>query len=151
MSEAVRALDWDSEISNDGAGEFVLLEPGDYPFLVLSVTKKHWAGSQKLPACPQAELAIEVGGPEESTTIKHNLFLSSKTEGLLCAFFKSIGQRQHGQKLTMDWSKVAGSNGMCTVGIRKWNGKDGKEHQSNEIKKFLEPVAGAAASDDIPY
>ncbi len=149
-----KALDWDSPIGNDdqGGDEYTILEPGDYPFYVAAVNKKHFAGSLKLPACPQAELEIEVGDAEVSTTIKHNLFLSTKTEGMLCAFFRSIGARQKGEVLIMDWGKVRGANGMCTVGIRKWvSKKTGKEGESNEIKKFLEPVADAAPGDDIPY
>jgi hypothetical protein len=76
-----------------------------------------------------------------STTINQNLFLHSITEGILCAFFTAIGQRKHGERLKMDWSKVRGARGECEVGIKEWiSNKDGRTYQGNEIKKWLEPA-----------
>ena len=77
---------------------------------------------------------------EGETIIRHQLFLHTKTEGLLCAFFTGIGQRKKGEKLKMNWAMVPGSRGRCRVGIREYNGKT-----FNEIKKFYEPVSGQPA------
>lgn len=86
-------------------------------------------------------LSITIDAPEGRAVIKHNLFLHSKCEGLLCAFFSSIGQRKHGEKLKMNWSKVVGSKGRCKVGVQEWvSDRDGEKKQSNEIKRFYEPV-----------
>ena len=79
----------------------------------------------------------------KSTTVTHNLFLHRKCEGLLCAFFTSIGQRKHGETLRPNWQAVVGATGRCKVGIHEWTGNDGQKRQSNEITRFLEPVAGA--------
>ena len=57
----------------------------------------------------------------------------------LSAFFCSIGQKKHGEKLRMNWQAVVGAKGKCKVGVRTWKGDDGKERQSNEIKRFLDP------------
>lgn len=139
-----RALDWNDTIENDG-GDFTLLPEGVYPFRVTKFERARFSGSEKMPACNSAKLTIEVGDAENSTTITHNLYLHTKTEGLICAFFRAIGARKHGERVVMDWNKVVDSHGMCKVSIRKWKGKDGSDRESNEIKKFLDPVADVTA------
>ncbi len=135
-----RELSWDDTIDAN-ADEFTLLEPGEYDFQVLGFERARWPGSPKLPPCPQAKVKLLVNG----VTMEHNLFLHSKCEGLICAFFKAIGARKSGERLQMDWSKVAGANGRCVVGIRKWKGKDGTERESNDISKFLPAEEVSAA------
>jgi hypothetical protein len=139
MSEKVeRELGWDDEIENDSP-EFVILPEGDYSFKVVELERARHPGSEKLPPCNKAIIHIQIEGPEGISVIKHQLFLHTKTEGLLCAFFTGIGQRQKGERITMDWSKVVGSTGRCRVGIRKWTNDNGEELTFNEIKKFYEP------------
>lgn len=141
MSE--REFSWDDTIQNDST--FEVLPEGDYSFTVKSFERGRHNGSDKLPACNKAVLKIELSDGTKSTTLDHNLFLHSKTEGMLCAFFNAIGQRQHGQAMRMDWNKVIGSKGRCKLGIRKWKGNNGQEMESNQISKFYEPDAGAPA------
>jgi hypothetical protein len=136
MSEVEREFNWDDQIENDGP-EFVLLPEGDYDFEVISFERGRHNGSEKLPPCNKATVHIKIQGEEGETIIKHNLFLHSKTEGMLCAFFTAIGQRKHGEKVSMNWNAVTGSVGRCKVGIKKYEGKD-----YNEIKKFYEPSEG---------
>lgn len=130
-----REFNWDDIIENDG-GEYVLLPEGDYDFTVLSFERERHPGSAKLPPCNKAVLNIEVTSPKGKTTIRHNLFLHSKCEGLLCAFFSAIGQRKHGEKLKMNWNSVTGATGKCKVKIHTWTKDDGSQGQSNEISKF---------------
>lgn len=141
--ELGRELSWDSEIEQDSA-EFVILPPGDYDFTVIDFERARHAGSEKLPPCNKAIVHIKVTGPQGSTTIKHQLFLHSKTEGLLCQFFVGIGQRKRGEKASMNWNAVVGATGRCKVGIRTWMGSQG-EMQSNQIEKFYEPEEKPAA------
>jgi hypothetical protein len=126
-------IGWEGQIENDGP-EFVILPEGDYDFEVVSFERGRYPGGDKLPACNKAIVSIKIEVPEGETIIKHNLYLHSSTEGLLCAFFTGIGQRKHGEKFTMNWNKVVGSKGRAKVGIRKHEGKE-----YNEIKKFYEP------------
>ncbi len=142
------AMSWDDEIANDS--EFVLLPEGDYDFMVVDFERKRFEGSAKISPCPQASLAIKLFDrthPEKgSTTINHNLFLNRKCEGLLCAFFTSIGDRKHGESLRPNWNAVKGKGGRCKVGVREWtSSKDGSTKQSNEILKFYEPKASSAS------
>lgn len=126
-------LDWDSEISAESS--FTLLPEGEYPFKVVEFQRGYYNGGEKLPACPKAELKIEIdGGENGKVTVAHNLFISRKTEGLLCEFFTSIGLKKHGEPLKMNWQLVPGATGRCKVGTRKYNGDD-----YNEIKRFLKP------------
>lgn len=135
-SNISEALDWDSVIEKES--DFVLLPKGTYDFTVTGFERGYHNGSEKLAACPKAELTLSIDSPEGTATIKHNLFVSRKTEGLLCAFFISIGQKKHGEPLKMNWNQVIGSRGRCEVGIRTYNG-----NEYNEIKKFLKPENAA--------
>ncbi len=128
-----RELGWDDAIENDSP-DFVILPEGDYDFEVIDFERSRHNGSENLPPCNKAVVYIRIEGKEGISNIRHQLFLHSKTEGLLCAFFTGIGQRQKGQRVTMNWNKVIGSKGHCKVGIREYDGK-----QYNEIKKFYEP------------
>ena len=139
-----RAFDWNDEIKNDST--FTLLPEGTYPFTVLSFERGEYPGGDKLPPCKKAVLTVEIdGGAIGSTEVKHNLYLHSRCEGLLCQFFTAIGQRQRGEALRMNWNAVPGSRGTCEVGQRPWKGRNGEERISNEIKRFLEPEAAPAA------
>lgn len=132
-----RELDWEDIIENDGP-EYTLLPEGDYDFVVTGFDRERYPGSAKLPPCNKAVVHIQIDAPEGRTVINHNLFLHSKCEGLLCAFFSGIGQRKHGEKLRMNWAQVTGSTGRCKVGIREWVNDQGEKRQSNEIKKFYD-------------
>ncbi len=131
-------LGWDDQIENDSP-DFVILPEGDYDFEVIDFERARHNGSDKLPPCNKAIVHIKVEGKEGISVIRHQLFLHSITEGMLCAFFTGIGQRKKGEKVTMNWNAVIGSGGRCRVGIRKYEGKD-----YNEIKKFYEPQEGPA-------
>lgn len=133
-------LGWDDVIENDSP-EFVILPDGDYDFEVIDFERGRHNGSEKLPPCNKAIVHIRIEGKEGISTIKHQLFLHTITEGILCAFFAGIGQRQKGERLKMNWNAVVGSKGRCKVSTRKWINDEGKEMVFNEVKKFYEPEA----------
>ncbi len=133
-------MDWNGAIENDSPS-FTLLPEGDYDFVVTELERTRHNGSAKLPPCNKAIVHIRIdaqGAEGGMNIIKHNLFLHSRCEGLLCDFFVGIGQRQKGERKNMDWSKVVGARGRAKVGIRTYN-KDGQEYQANEIKRFYSP------------
>ena len=132
-----RELGWNDTIENDSP-DFVILAEGDYEFEITNMERARHAGSEKLPTCNKAVVSVKIESKEGNTIIKHNLFLHTKTEGILCAFFTAIGQRKHGEKLTMNWNKVVGSKGRCKVVIDKWTNNNGDEITSNKIAKFYE-------------
>lgn len=142
MDEMNRELGWEEEIENDG-NDFVLLNEGDYDFVVTKFERGRSKGSDKLPPCNMAILTIRVN---DQTTIIENLLLNKKTEWKLCQFFTSIGLRKHGEKMRMNWSKVLGATGRCKIIVEDFTGRDGNVRQTNRIDKFLEPEEQNAAT-----
>lgn len=137
---AGRELGWDDTIENDGP-DFILLPEGDYDFTVAGFERGRHGGSDKLPPCNKATLSIKIEAPEGDVTLRHNLYMHTTTEGLLCAFFTAIGQRRHGERFTMNWNAVVGTKGRCKVGVRTYkSSKSGEDVTINEIKKFYEPA-----------
>jgi hypothetical protein len=139
-----RELGWDDEIEKDSSG-FILLPAGEYEFTVKEFERARYAGGGKLPACNQAKLKLEIVTNDGTALINHNLFLHSRTEGLVSAFFVAIGQKKHGEKLKMNWPKVIGARGRAKIGIREYDGKT-----FNEVKQFLEPGSPQAAPSFKP-
>jgi hypothetical protein len=141
VEDTDREFGWEDEIQNDSP-EFEVLPEGDYDFEVLTFERARHAGSDNLPPCNKAVIHIKVTGQNgATTTIKHNLFLHSKTEGMLCSFFAAIGQRKKGEKMTMNWNAVPGSKGRCRVIVKKVKNKGtDEEYTINNIKKFYEPA-----------
>lgn len=129
------ALDWDAEIVKDS--EFVLLPPGLYQFTCLGYEKANYTPTNpnsKLTACYKAIISLKIETSEGETTLKHNLFLHNAVEGLLSAFFGAIGLKKKGEPFSMGpaWAKIAGTTGVCKVGIREYNG-----NQYNEVKSMI--------------
>lgn len=128
-----RAFDWDDEIENES--EFTILPEGTYDFEVVKFERGSHNGSAKLPPCKKAILTIRITGKNgASTVITHNLFLHTKCESMLSAFFLAIGEKKHGEKVRMNWSNVTGAKGKCKVYIDTYNG-----NEYNKIKSFLVP------------
>ena len=125
-----KELQWDDTIEKDN-NELIILPEGDYDFTVESFERARHGGSDKLPPCNKAVLKLRIDTPQGTAYITHNLFLHTNTEGLLSAFFASIGQKKKGEPLRMNWSLVPGATGKARVGIRIYNGQ-----QYNEIKRF---------------
>ncbi|HWR19076.1 MAG TPA: DUF669 domain-containing protein [Clostridia bacterium] len=133
-----REFGWDDPIENDGP-EYEVLPAGDYDFEVVNFERARHPGSDKLPPCNKAIVHIKITAQDgRSTTIKHNLFLHSITEGMLCSFFSAIGQRKKGERATMNWNAVMRSRGRCKIGVKVYEGKE-----YNEIKKFYESEGAA--------
>jgi hypothetical protein len=136
MNQQERELGWEDEIEKD-AGEFIVLPEGDYPFTVSKFERARFAGSDKMPPCNQAKLELTIHSQEHGdVTVFHNLFLHTKTEGLLSNFFAGIGQKKKGEKLRMNWNAVIGAKGKCKLEINKYTSNDGKERTNNQVKKF---------------
>lgn len=134
-----RELDWGDEIVNDGT-QFVQLTPGDYQFTVINFERKrHTPNPQnpgKLPACNKAVLTLEIETADGIALITHNLFLHTSTEGMLSAFFGSIGQKKHGEPLRMNWNTVIGAKGVARIDKRKGTGQYADREYDN-VKSMI--------------
>lgn len=131
-TEVGKELGWEDTIEKESS--FILLPEGDYQFKVTAFQRERHNGSEKLPACNKAVLTIGIDTPQGEASIKYNLFLHSRTEGMISAFFLAIGQKKHGEPFKMNWNKVVGATGACKVGTKTYN-----EKEYNEIKKFYDP------------
>ena len=104
MNTTDRALGWDDEFTNEQQ-EFVLLPEGEYAFEVTGMERARFEGSAKLPPCSMAKLTLKIfGGAKGDTTVTHRLYLHTKTQGLLGAFFESIGQCKRGETFRPRWN-----------------------------------------------
>lgn len=130
--EQNKALNWDDEITQEST--FTLLPEGEYDFKVVNFERAWYDGSDKIPPCNKAIITIKVETPQGEAELKENLFLTTKTEGLLSAFFGSIGLKKKGEPLRMNWGKVIGSTGRAKVGTREFNG-----NTYNQVKRWLSP------------
>lgn len=134
-----REMSWDDTFENDST--YTIVPAGDYEFTVTGFERSRHNGSEKLPACNKAVLTIEITDGINTTTVTHNLFLHSRTEGMVCEFFVAIGHRKHGEALKPNWNAVVGATGRCKVSTRTYNG-----NEYNDIKKFYEPKGAPAAA-----
>lgn len=146
MSEIIeRELGWDDEISRES--DFTIIPEGDYDFTVTGFERGRYDGSEKLPPCNMAIVTLAVTLPDGSAaTLRHRLFLHTRCEGLLSAFFTGIGLKRKGEPLRMNWNAVPGAHGRCKITVRSWKGKNGEDMQSNDIKKFYDPFENSSAS-----
>lgn len=139
-------LSWDAAIEKESP-EFILLPEGDYEFTVTKFERARHNGSDKLPPCNKAIVHLSIETPEGISIIQHQLFLHSKTESMLSAFFTGIGQKKKNEKITMNWNAVVGSKGRCHVYVDAWSGRDGEERKSNKVRKFYEPEETQTSSN----
>lgn len=118
------ALDWNSEIEET----YLDLPDGTYDFTVVELERGHYEpkpdGKIKEP-CPQVKVYVEVKDPNSDQKAKINtlLILHTRTKGLLCNFFRSIGVMKKGESLKMDWNVI---------------GKTGKLKLSHNDKNYMQ-------------
>ena len=125
-------LDWDSPIENDGDERTLLPNGTECKFEVIGIEKMF----DDRNSCPLALLRMECEALDGAgkTRIMERLSLSTQFEWKLCAFFRAIGQRVHGEKLIPDWA-IEGATGCCV--LEQYEDKKGKTW--NRVKKYLDP------------
>ena len=131
-------LGWDDELTVDQE-ELVTLRPGEYIFTIIGFERKRYepkpGSTGKLPACNMAEITIEINDPEQGRGIaRNNLYLHSSTQGLLSAFFASIGMKKKGEPLKMDWNNIINKKGRATIHKEEYNGRE-----YDRIKNYIMP------------
>lgn len=131
-------MDWNDTLENDGQ-EFIILPEGDYVFKVKDFERGRFPGSKKIPPCNKASLTLQVHTEDGIALIFTDLILFRSMEWRISSFFRSIGQKKHGERLVMDWNKVVGARGIAHIAPTTYVGKtDGKEHKKNDVVRFLD-------------
>lgn len=153
-------MGWDDIIQEDGQ-ELILLEEGDYNFRVTNFERGRFPGGQKIPACNKATITVQIESDKGLSVIKFDLLLYRSVEWRISSFFRCIGQKKHGEKLTMNWNKVIGSIGRAHVTQRKYTNNYGEEKTVNDIGRFIDydpkffnEMLGASvevSDDDLPF
>ena len=132
------ALDWNSTIEKES--EFELLPEGTYDFTVAQMERGYFDGSDKMSACPVANLTLEVRDPVngQSGKVFESLYLHAKSEWRLSQFFTAIGQKKKGEPLVPNWNLVPGSKGRLELSINEYtNKKTGEKRKNNRVSRFL--------------
>jgi len=130
-------MDWNDSIETDGQ-DFILLPEGDYNFTVTNFERGRFPGGPKVPACNKASITVQVDAKDGLAIVKFDLLLYRSLEWRISAFFRCIGQKKHGEKLTMDWNKVIGSNGRAHFKQRSYTNNQGEEKFTNDIDRFID-------------
>ena len=129
-------IGWDDEIAEESS--FVLLEPGQYDFVVSKFERGRYPGGAKMCACNKVDLSLDVGG----TTIRDTLYMNKKAEWRLSQFLIGIGMKKPGVPCRVNWNAIVGARGRCEIGVRTWTKNNGDTGQANEVKSYLEPAPG---------
>ena len=141
----LKTYDWDdvtelTEEQERGGQETVILPDGKYPFEVIKVEKRFYDGGSKIPACNMAKVFLRVDGGNLGTgLVVENIYLVEGLEFQAGNFLRSIGSRKHGDKL--EFKKLLhcdGERGRCEIFVDEYEGRDGKTHQSNKLKRFFD-------------
>lgn len=133
-----KALSWDDEISKEN--EFELLPAGEYSFTVESLERGRFDGSDKMSACPKADLTLALKTAEgREVKVFDTLYLHSKAEWRLSQFFTAIGMKKKGEPLRMNWGQVPGSTGKLKLSINKYKAKNGEDRENNRVERYLLP------------
>lgn len=142
-------LGWEDELTVDQE-ELVTLRPGEYIFTIIGFERKRYepkpGSTGKLPSCNMAEITIEINDPEQGRGIaRNNLYLHSSTQGLLSAFFASIGMKKKGEPAKMNWAQVLGKQGVVKIKNREYNG-----NKYNDVDRFLPLDASYYQGKELP-
>lgn len=133
-------LDWDEEISNDGSGEYVLLEEGDYNYVVTKFERGRFPGGAKIPECKKVTLTLTVETNEGQANVRYDMILWSSLRFKICDFCISIGQaRREDEAIKPNWSSMIGSRGRARFKPREYTDKkSGEKRQVNDVARFYD-------------
>ena len=109
-----REFSWDGDtITRDD--EFILLEPGDYPFTIEKFERSRSQGSEKMPPCNMAVIYFTVHSDQGDVTVKDNYLLHTKFEWKLSQLFSSVGLKKKGEPCPLNFTALPGRTGMVRI------------------------------------
>ena len=154
MANDPNIMSWDDVLENDGQ-EFIVLPEGDYTYTVTGFERGQFPGGPKVPACPKATVTLTIDNELGAAIAKVDLLLYRTIEWKIAAFFRSIGQKKHGEKTVMDWNKVVGARGKAHFRPREYNTKDGQKREVNDVDRFIDYEGDAAftkvENEELPW
>lgn len=107
-------LDWNDSIQKDEG--WVELPEGDYDFTIDYFERSRSKGEGKLPPCHMAIVYFNVHTPDgQEVQIRENFILHRSLEWKLSQLFRSVGMKQKGEKIHMDWNALPGLSGRAHI------------------------------------
>ncbi len=153
MATDPNVMNWDDVLENDGQ-EFTILPEGDYTYTVTGFERGQFPGGPKTPPCPKATILMTIDNDTGMATARVDLLLYRTIEWKIAAFFRSIGQKKHGEKAAMNWNKVVGARGKAHFKPREYE-KDGKTRQVNDVDYFIDYDASVGMTpvktEELPW
>ena len=145
MADLGQSLGWDDEVSVVSS-EYVLLDPGEYDFRVVSFERDMFDGSEKMSACPVAVIGLSIIDPKTGATASatSRLFCNTKVAWRITQFFKCVGlidpDTADGSRVRLSlFDQCVGRTGRVKIKHREYSGT-----KYNDIDRFIVPKAGAA-------
>jgi len=110
-------LGFDAEINEE---ERLPLEPGLYVFKVKAFEPSA-SQSSGVPLSMVTMLLYSPDSPTPVGKIRDWFPMTRKAEWKICAYFRTIGMKKHGQPLRMDWPGSVGKFGICQIIEEEYN------------------------------
>lgn len=115
MTETIQ---YDGFINEEDAAS---VSAGRYIFKV----ERYEQAITKSSGLPMVELHLRLfnSNLDPAGKIYDNLVLTKSAMWKLCAFYRTIGMKKHGQPIQMNWPMTVGKFGFCDVMIEEYEGK----------------------------
>lgn len=119
-----------------------LAADGEGGGIVKEFRRGRFGGSAKIDPCPQAELTLEVTDSEGTTiNMALNIPLDDVLLWKIVQLFQACGliaaNIPDGTSIRFPWDQLQGSHFRCIIGHHTWKDRNGGEHVSNDITRFL--------------
>ncbi len=126
---------WNDAIENDGQEQeaLIVVPEGDYDFRIVDFQR-----AKAKSGANMAHVTMRVESNEGASLIHEYIVLTSSQEWKISAFFRAIGQKKRGERVTMDWTKVNGARGRAHVIVDKFKRNDGTDGESNKISRYID-------------
>lgn len=148
MADDIRAMEWDDDATT-ATSEFTVLEPGTYTFRVEEFQRSEYDGSDKIPACHEADVTISCAnadGAQARLTVR--FFIVTSMQWKMTQFLKACGTLPPDSpdgtsfKPGQLFKASVGRTGRCVVSKRRFTGRDGNEREANDVREFVVPKVG---------
>ena len=121
---------------NDGDSKPVLPE-GEYLFRFVEIVEK---GRTKDGKYDLYKVKLKIYAAGESIFIEDYFTFVAKMKFRFAAFFRSIGDKQHGEDFVMNWSEdfLRGKWGRLKLKVEEFTTKKGTTAESNKVDIYLD-------------
>lgn len=133
MAVEEREFGWEDIIQNDSS--FVEFPEGDYNFVIDHFDRGRSQGSNKIPASNMAIVYFRIKDSNgNEALIRENFILHTKLEWKLSELFCSVGLKEKGKELRMNWNALPGLTGRAHVILQPDRNDPSKKY--NHIDKL---------------